>query len=43
MTVLAHIMGIPVEEFLVPLAGVGTGAVLWLAALLSPVVRKRRH
>jgi xanthine/uracil/vitamin C permease (AzgA family) len=39
MIVLAHIMGMPVEEVLLPLAsGAGTGTMLWLAALL----RKRR-
>jgi hypothetical protein len=35
MIVLAHIMGMPVEELLVPLAsGAGSGMVIWLAALL---------
>jgi hypothetical protein len=35
MIVLAHIMGMPVEEVLVPLAsGAGSGMALWLAALL---------
>jgi hypothetical protein len=39
MIVLAHIMGMPVEEVLLPLAsGAGSGTMLWLAALL----RKRR-
>jgi hypothetical protein len=31
MMVLAHIMGVPVEEMLTPLAtGAGTGVILWL-------------
>ncbi len=35
MIVLAHIMGMPVEEVLVPLAsGAGAGSVLWFASLL---------
>ena len=35
MIVLAHIMAVPVEELLVPVAsGAGAGTVLWLAALL---------
>lgn len=35
MIVLAHIMGMPVEELLVPLAsGTGAGTVIWLAAVL---------
>jgi hypothetical protein len=39
MIMLAHIMGMPVEEVLLPLAsGAGTGTMLWLATLL----RKRR-
>jgi hypothetical protein len=42
MIVLAHIMGIPVEEGLVPLAsGAGSGIVIWFAALLA-LVRKQR-
>ncbi len=40
MIVLAHIMGMPVEEVLVPLAsGAGAGTVIWLAALLRKAVR----
>ncbi|HEY7981965.1 MAG TPA: hypothetical protein VID19_10820 [Candidatus Eremiobacteraceae bacterium] len=35
MIVLAHIMAMPVEEVLVPLAsGAGAGTVIWIAALL---------
>ena len=35
MIFLAHILGMPVEEILVPLAsGVGTGTVIWLVAIL---------
>jgi hypothetical protein len=35
MIVLAHVMGMPVEEILVPLAsGAGAGTVIWLAAVL---------
>jgi hypothetical protein len=35
MIVLAHVMGMPVEEMLVPLAsGAGVGTVMWLAAVL---------
>lgn len=40
MIVLAHIMGIPAEEVLVPLAsGAGAGTVIWLAALLGRALR----
>ena len=43
MILLAHIMMIPVEEVLVPLAsGAGAGAALLLAAILPPSLRKRR-
>jgi hypothetical protein len=39
MIVLAHIMALPVEEVLVPLAsGAGSGMMIWLAALL-----RKRH
>jgi hypothetical protein len=37
---LAHIMGMPVEEVLVPLAGgAGAGTVIWLSALLKRALR----
>ncbi|MGA8098266.1 MAG: hypothetical protein WB810_06355 [Candidatus Cybelea sp.] len=40
MIVLAHIMAMPVEEILVPVAsGAGAGAVIWLAGLLRRAVR----
>ncbi|MFZ0031657.1 MAG: hypothetical protein WAK84_07285 [Candidatus Cybelea sp.] len=40
MIVLAHIMAVPVEELLVPVAsGAGAGTVLWLAALLRRALR----
>jgi hypothetical protein len=40
MIVLAHIMAMPVEELLVPVAsGVGAGTVIWLAALLRRALR----
>jgi hypothetical protein len=40
MILLAHIMAMPVEELLVPLAsGAGAGTVIWLAALLSRALR----
>ncbi len=40
MILLAHIMGLPVEEALGPLAsGVGTGTVIWLAAILRKALR----
>ena len=40
MIVLAHIMAVPVEELLVPVAsGAGTGTVIWLAALLRRALR----
>lgn len=40
MIVLAHIMGMPVEELLVPLATwAGAGTALWLAALLRIALR----
>ena len=40
MIVLAHIMAMPVEELLVPVAGgVGAGTVMWLAALLRRALR----
>lgn len=43
MIVLAHVFMVPVEEVVVPIAsGVG-GAMLWLAAFLAPVRRKRRQ
>jgi hypothetical protein len=42
MIVLAHIMGIQVEEGLVPLAsGAGSGMVIWFAAVLA-LLRKQR-
>ena len=44
MILLAHIMMMPVEEVLAPLAGgAGAGTALWLAALLPPLLRKRRR
>ncbi|HYL27765.1 MAG TPA: hypothetical protein VEW74_08005 [Candidatus Nitrosotalea sp.] len=44
MIVLAHIMMMPVEEVLVPLAsGAGAGTAFWLAAFLPPLIRKRRR
>jgi hypothetical protein len=40
MIVLAHIMAMPVEEVLLPLAsGAGAGTVLWLAALVMRALR----
>jgi hypothetical protein len=40
MIVLAHIMAMPVEEVLVPLAsGAGAGAVMWLGVLLRRALR----
>jgi|HubBroStandDraft_6_1064221.scaffolds.fasta_scaffold459414_2 hypothetical protein len=40
MILLAHILAMPVEELLVPLAsGAGAGTVIWLAALLRKAVR----
>ena len=40
--VLAHIMAVPVEEMLTPLAsGAGAGVIFCLSALLSRFVRKR--
>jgi hypothetical protein len=40
MIVLAHIMAMPVEEILVPLAsGAGAGSIVWLAALLRRALR----
>jgi hypothetical protein len=40
MIVLAHIMAMPVEELLVPVAtGIGAGTVIWLAALLRSALR----
>jgi hypothetical protein len=43
MIILAHIMGMPVEELLVPLAsGAATGAVMWLAALVRRTRRWSR-
>lgn len=40
MIVLAHILGMPMEELLVPVAsGVGAGTVMWLAALLGRALR----
>ncbi len=43
MILLAHIMGLPVEEALVPLAsGLGTGTVMWLAASLAILTKALR-
>lgn len=40
MIVLGHILAMPVEEVLVPLAsGAGAGALIWLAALLRSALR----
>lgn len=43
MIVIAHILGMPVEELLVPLAsgGVGVGMLLVLASVISRVRRRR--
>ena len=46
MIVVAHVMGVPVEEILVPLAsGAGAGTVMWLAAIIRGrhAVIRRRH
>lgn len=44
MMLLAHIMDMPIEEVLTPLAsGAGAGVTIWLSALLSGMVRKRRR
>lgn len=44
MILLAHVMMIPVEEVLVPLAGsAGAGMAIWLAAVLPSVLRERRR
>lgn len=38
--ILAHIMGLPVEEVLLPLAsGAGAGTLIWFAALLKLALR----
>ena len=42
MILLAHIGMLPFEELVVPLAGVGAGTALWLAALF-PRRRKPLH
>jgi hypothetical protein len=43
MIVLAHIMGMPAEELLAPLAsGAGAGTVLWPAALVRRALRWSR-
>lgn len=43
MILLAHIMGLPVEEALAPLAsGAGTGTAIWLAAVLAILTRALR-
>jgi hypothetical protein len=40
MIVLAHIMAVPVEELLIPVAsGAGAGTVIWLAGLLRRALR----
>jgi hypothetical protein len=40
MIVLAHILAMPVEEVLAPLAsGAGAGTLIWLAALLRRALR----
>jgi hypothetical protein len=40
MILLAHIMAMPVEEVLVPLAsGAGAGTIIWLAAILTRGLR----
>ncbi|MGA7201555.1 MAG: hypothetical protein WBX26_06985 [Candidatus Cybelea sp.] len=40
MIVLAHIMAMPVEEVLLPLAsGAGAGTMIWLAVLLRIALR----
>jgi hypothetical protein len=44
MTLLAHILMVPVEEVYLPLAsGVAAGTALWLAALLSPLRTRLRQ
>lgn len=44
MILLAHIMMVPVEEMLVPLAGAaGAGTAVWLGAFLPPLLRRRRR
>lgn len=44
MILLAHVLMIPVEEFLVPLvSGAGAGSALVLAALLPPFLRTWRR
>lgn len=45
MIVLAHILAVPVEEVLTPLAGgAGAGVLFWLSAGFSGFVKKRlRH
>jgi len=44
MILLAHVMMVPVEEMLVPLAGgAGAGTALWLAAFLPAFLRQRRR
>jgi hypothetical protein len=43
MILLAHIMGLPVEEALLPLVSVaGSGTVIWLAATLA-ILRRALH
>ncbi len=40
MIVLAHIMALPVEEVVVPIAsGAAAGTVIWIAALLRSALR----
>jgi hypothetical protein len=44
MIVLAHIMAMPVEEFLIPLAGgAGAGTIVWFAALLKKAIASARE
>jgi len=43
MILLAHILGLPLEEALVPLAsGAGTGTAIWLAAILAILTKAIR-
>jgi hypothetical protein len=43
MILLAHIMGLPVEETLLPLvSGAGTGTAIWVAATLAILTRALR-
>ena len=43
MILLAHIQGVPVEEFLTPLAGSLTAGLLLVSSLLPRIRRVRRY